>query len=65
VVDAIYKMASINLSPGVPGQIMLGLMCKEPRPGDESYARHVMEKRELLDSLRPVHVLPCLYMPML
>jgi len=47
-----YKLASINLSPNVPGQFVLGLMCNEPKPGDESYALYVKEKEDLLESLK-------------
>jgi hypothetical protein len=54
VSDEIYKLASINLSPNVPGQFVLGLMINGPRPGDESYAQYAREKQELLDSLRCV-----------
>ena len=50
--DELYKLASINLSPNVPGQIVLGLMLQGPKPGDESYAQYTREKQELLDSLR-------------
>lgn len=52
--DELYKLASINLSPNVPGQVVLGLMINGPKPGDESYAQYVREKQELLDSLRCV-----------
>lgn len=54
VSDELYKLASINLSPNVPGQVVLGLMINGPKPGDESYAQYVREKQELLDSLRCV-----------
>lgn len=52
VADELYKLASINLSPNVPGQVILGLMVNGPRPGDESYAQYAREKQDLLDSLR-------------
>lgn len=45
-------MHSINLSPNVPGQIILGLMVNGPKPGDESYALYVREKEQLLQSLK-------------
>jgi hypothetical protein len=41
-------------SPNVPGQIIMGLMCNPPRPGDESYAQFMREKDELLQSLKYV-----------
>ena len=52
VVNEIYKIASINLSPNVTGQVALGLMCNPPRPGDYSYAQYVEEKGRLLASLQ-------------
>lgn len=52
VVDEIYKIASINLCPNVPGQVALGLMVNPPKPGDYSYERFMKEKSDLIDSLR-------------
>lgn len=52
VLDQIYKLASINLSPNVPGQVALGLMVNPPKPGDESYAQYQEEKGSLIHSLR-------------
>ena len=52
MVDEVYKLASINLSPNVPGQIIMGLMCNPPRPGDDSYAQFITEKDQLLESLK-------------
>lgn len=51
-VDEIYKVASISLSPNVPGQIFLGLMVNPPKPADISYQRFVAESKIILDSLR-------------
>ena len=51
-VAELYKMASINLCPNTIGQIMIGLMTKEPKAGAESFASHEAEKAELLASLR-------------
>lgn len=51
VMGEIKKLASINLSPNVPGQVIMGLMCNPPRPGDESYNQYITEKRELTESL--------------
>ncbi|RZC72088.1 hypothetical protein C5167_035262 [Papaver somniferum] len=51
-VDEIYKVASISLSPNVPGQIFLGLMVNPPKPGDISYLKFVQESKTILDSLR-------------
>jgi glutamate--glyoxylate aminotransferase len=52
VVQEIYKIASINLSPNVPGQVALGLMVNPPKPGDPSYPLYISEKNALLESLK-------------
>ena len=45
-------MASINLCPNTIGQLAIGLMCNEPRPGSESYDGFAKEKEDLSASLR-------------
>ena len=52
VLDEMYKVASINLCPNVPGQVALGLMVNPPKPGDPSYVLYMQEKNALIDSLR-------------
>ena len=52
VVDEVYKMASINLSPNTAGQVAVGLMCNPPKVGDPSYAQYALEKSLLTNSLR-------------
>jgi glutamate--glyoxylate aminotransferase len=52
VVDEVYKIASINLCPNVPGQIALGLMVNPPKPGDPSYRKFTEEKSSLITSLQ-------------
>ncbi|CAM6105648.1 unnamed protein product [Calypogeia fissa] len=52
VVDELYKIASIALSPNITGQIMMGLMVKPPRPGDHSYPLFAEESEGILASLR-------------
>ena len=52
VVDEMYKIASINLCPNVPGQVALGLMVNPPKPGDVSYRQFMEEKGSLLESLK-------------
>jgi glutamate--glyoxylate aminotransferase len=47
-----YKIASINLCPNVPGQVALGLMVNPPKPGDHSHAQFIREKSALLESLK-------------
>ncbi|KAG5187558.1 nicotinanamine aminotransferase A [Tribonema minus] len=51
-VEEIYKICSINLSPNVPGQVAVGLMCNPPRRGDPSFDSFMAEKAELLASLK-------------
>lgn len=51
-VDEIYKVASISLSPNVPGQIFMGVMVNPPKPGDISYDRFIREGKGILESLR-------------
>jgi glutamate--glyoxylate aminotransferase len=52
LVDEVYKIASINLCPNVPGQVALGLMVNPPKPGDHSYAQFAKEKNSLIESLQ-------------
>jgi glutamate--glyoxylate aminotransferase len=52
VVDEMYKIASINLCPNVPGQVALGLMVNPPKPGDHSHRQFTEEKGALLESLK-------------
>jgi len=52
VVDEIYKISSINLSPNIPGQVALGMMVNPPRPGDYSYPQFIREKDSLIQSLQ-------------
>ncbi|XP_057855026.2 glutamate--glyoxylate aminotransferase 2 [Cryptomeria japonica] len=52
IVDEIYKVASISLSPNVPGQVLLGLMVNPPKPGDISYAQFISESKGILESMR-------------
>ncbi|KAJ8484287.1 hypothetical protein OPV22_016772 [Ensete ventricosum] len=57
-VDEIYKVASVSLSPNVPGQIFMGLMVNPPKPGDISYLRFVAESKAILESLkRRAHIM--------
>ncbi|XP_073315504.1 glutamate--glyoxylate aminotransferase 2 [Primulina huaijiensis] len=51
-VDEIYKVASIALSPTVPGQIFMGLMVNPLKPGDISYEKFISESKGILESLR-------------
>jgi glutamate--glyoxylate aminotransferase len=51
-VDEIYKVASIALSPNVPGQIFMGVMVNPPKPGDISYPKFAAESKSVHESLR-------------
>jgi len=51
VVAEMYKLASINLSPNVPGQIAMGVLVHPPQPGDESYDQWEAERSSVIDSL--------------
>eukprot|EP01033_Poteriospumella_lacustris_P002477 gene2477-1808_t len=52
VIGEIYKVASINLCPNVPGQVALGLMVNPPRIGDPSFELYKEEKASLIESLK-------------
>ncbi|CDY12474.1 BnaC07g13140D [Brassica napus] len=52
VVEEIYKVASIALSPNVSAQIFMGLMVSSPKPGDISYDQFTRESKGILESLR-------------
>jgi glutamate--glyoxylate aminotransferase len=52
VIDELYKVASINLCPNVPGQVALGLMVNPPREGDPSYPQFAKEKGGIIQSLK-------------
>mmetsp|Transcript_58737 Transcript_58737/g.182164 ORF Transcript_58737/g.182164 Transcript_58737/m.182164 type:complete len:506 (-) Transcript_58737:100-1617(-) len=48
----LYKLASINLSPSVPGMVAMGCYVNPPRPGEASYEAHARERSSLLRSLQ-------------
>merc|ERR1712151_398423 len=50
--DLLYKVASVQLSPSVPSQIILGTMCNPPQPGDESYESYEQERCSIISSLK-------------
>ncbi len=52
VVDELYKTASINLSPNLPGQVAVGLMVNPPKPGDASFKQFIKEKDTIIESLK-------------
>ena len=52
VIDEIYKISSINLSPNVVGQVALGIMVNPPKLGEASYPQFKKEKDEVIASLK-------------
>ena len=50
--DELYKLASSGLCSSMNGQCMTALMCRGPKPGDESYESHEAEKAAIFDSLK-------------
>eukprot|EP00850_Spirogloea_muscicola_P014570 SM000105S13915 [mRNA] locus=s105:455478:459851:- [translate_table: standard] len=52
IIEELYKVASVSLSPNVNGQLMMGLMINPPQSGDPSYAQHRAERKAVLESLR-------------
>merc|ERR1712048_1064027 len=50
--DLLYKVASVQLSPSVPSQILLGIMCNPPKRGDESYESYQRERHTIISSLK-------------
>lgn len=51
-VDMLYKTQSVQLSPVVPSQIIMGIMCNPPKPGEASYESHQRERQEIVESLK-------------
>lgn len=52
VMNELYKVISINLSPNMHGQIAVGLMVNPPKPGDASYPLYAQERDNILNSFR-------------
>eukprot|EP00600_Ochromonadales_sp_CCMP1393_P004919 CAMPEP_0174969904 /NCGR_PEP_ID=MMETSP0004_2-20121128/9043_1 /TAXON_ID=420556 /ORGANISM="Ochromonas sp., Strain CCMP1393" /LENGTH=484 /DNA_ID=CAMNT_0016219489 /DNA_START=1436 /DNA_END=2890 /DNA_ORIENTATION=+ len=52
IIEEIYKVASINLCPNVPGQVAIGLMVNPPKPGDLSYSKFREDKDTVIESLK-------------
>ena len=52
VIEEIYKISSINLSPNVVGQVGVGIMVNPPKPGDVSYPQFARERQAVLESLK-------------
>lgn len=50
--SVLYKIQSVQLSPVVPSQIIMGIMCNPPKPGDASFGSHTKEKKDILESLK-------------
>ena len=52
VKQQMFKLASIGLCSGVPGQLVVGLTANPPREGDPSYKKYEKESSAILASLR-------------
>jgi len=52
VKSEVYKLASVGLCPNVVGQLMVGLMVRPPKEGEESYALYKKERDAVYESLR-------------
>jgi alanine transaminase len=48
----LYKLASLSLCSNTMGQLLVGLQCNPPAPGEPSHARYVAERDAILASLR-------------
>jgi len=48
----LYKLASISLCANSTGQLLLGMQCAPPAPGDASHALYARERDAVLASLR-------------
>ncbi len=48
----LYKLASLSLCSNTLGQLLVGLQCNPPAPGEPSHARYVAERDAILASLR-------------
>jgi len=46
-----FKLASINLCPTVPSQVIMGIMVNPPKPGEPSYEGYFREHGEILASM--------------
>jgi len=58
VKQEIYKLASIGLCPNTIGQIVVDLMVRPPKAGEESYKLYKQERDDVYDSLkRRAHLL--------
>lgn len=52
VIEMIYKLAASKLCSNAPGQAMVSLMVRGPKPGDVSYESHEKEKKAVYEGLR-------------
>jgi alanine transaminase len=52
VKETMYKMASVNLCSNVDGQLTVGLLCRPPVLGDESFPLFDAERASVLQSLK-------------
>merc|ERR1712023_492849 len=50
--DLLYKVQSVQLSPVVPAQISMGILCNPPKQGDASYESFHKERSYIIESLK-------------
>jgi len=48
----LYKLSSVELCPNVSGQLLIDLMVKPPREGEEYYSLYVKERDNIYNSLK-------------
>jgi len=49
--EQLYKLASISLCSNTAGQVIAGVMCSLPKPGEASYESHTLESKLKYESL--------------
>jgi len=49
--EQLYKFASISLCSNTAGQVITGVMCSLPKPGEASYESHTLESKLKYESL--------------
>jgi alanine transaminase len=52
VKQQIYKLASISLCPNIAGQVVVDLMVRPPKPGDDSHDQFQRETQATFESLK-------------
>ncbi|MFC1550822.1 aminotransferase class I/II-fold pyridoxal phosphate-dependent enzyme [Candidatus Neomarinimicrobiota bacterium] len=50
-IDAVFKLASVNLCSNIIGQVLVYLMTKPPSPENDTYAQFEKERKSILNDL--------------